>query len=171
MTRRSIILYLIAAVFLFLLAGSAFLIKQRQDFKQTIADIPEFCLLQAVDSQPFSNAQLAKGKPVILIYLHPECDLCQIEARQLQQKAGKTEDIQWVLVSPAENDTLRKFVETYHLVDISSVVVLMDTQYTLYDCLQVAHIPTSYIYDRRHRLVTIIQGLSKLEKLMQLANQ
>ena len=171
MKKRTIILCCIITSFLFLLGASGFMMKQKHDFRQTIADIPAFCLPQVTDNLLFCNTQIAKDKPVLLIYLHPECDFCHAKAHQIQQKEVNTRDIQMVLVSFAERDSLVKFVETYNLTDMSGLVVLMDSQLLLYDRLQVASIPTTYIYDRRHRLVDVKQGAAKLEKLIQLANQ
>ena len=170
MNKRKVILGCIAAVFLFLLGGSVFLLKQKHDFKQSIADIPEFCLQQVVDSLLFCNTQLVKDNPVILMYFHPECDFCQTEAIQIQQNAGNTGDIQWVLVSYAEKDSLQKFMEVHQLVDVPNLVMLMDSQFILYNHLWVKSIPTSYVYDRQHRLVKIIHGIERFENLLWLAN-
>jgi len=172
MRKRTIILCCILALFLFLLGASGFLIKQKHDFCQTIAVLPDFCLPQAVDSTLFCSTQIAKDKPVLLMYMHPECDHCHRNAQQIQQKALNASDIQWVLVSYAAKDSLIKFMETYRLIDIQGLVVLMDSQLSLYDRLHVEYIPTSYIYNSRHRLVTVKRGAAiKLDKLIQLARQ
>ena len=171
MKKRTIILCCMITVFLFMFGSSIFLIKQKHGFRRTIVDIPEFCLPQVVDSLLLCNTQLTQDNPVILMYLHPECDFCHAKAQQIQQNVVEARDIQIVLVSYAERDSLIKFVETYNLVDIPNVVVLMDPQLLLYDRLRMKSIPTSYIYDRQHRLVAVKRGAAKLEKLIQLANQ
>jgi peroxiredoxin len=171
MKKRTIILCCLAAAFLFLLGASGFRMKKKYDFRRTIAILPDFCLPQATDSVLFCNTQLKKGKPVVLMYFHSECDYCHVKAQQLQLKSEDMGDVQWVLVSYAEKDSLNKFVATYNLGDISSLVVLMDSQFSLYDCLQVPSIPTNYIYDRRHQLVAAKQKNAKLETIIRLANR
>ena len=171
MTKRKIILAFIAAGFLLLLGASVFLMKQKQNFKRSIAVIPEFCLPQAIDSLMFCHTQLSQGKPVVIIYFHTECDFCHAKAQQLQQKTDTAGNIQWVFVSFAHNYSVNKFMETYDLADIPNLVVLVDPQFLLYERLKVTAIPTSYIYDRRHRLVTVKRGAAKLETLIQLANR
>ena len=156
MKKRRFLLCCIAAVFLFLLGASLFQMKQKQDFKNSIAVIPEFCLPQAVDSILFCNTDFFADKPVIVMYFHPECDLCHTKAEKIRQEAEKAKDIQWALVSYAEKDSLIKFIETYHLSDISSLVVLADTQFLLYERLQVSGIPSSFVYDRRQAEAALI---------------
>jgi len=170
MTKRSIILGCIVAVFGCLLGASVFLLKQKWDFKQSIAVIPDFCLPQVMDSLQFCHTQLIKGNPFVLMYVHPECEICQTEARQIQQKASNAKDIQWVLVSYAERESLCQFMETYQLADIPGLVMLMDSQFVLHDQLEAPGIPTSYVYNSQHQLVSIVRGISRLDKLIQLAN-
>ena len=169
--NKRIILGCILAIFISLLGVSLFLMKKKQDFKRALAVIPEFCLPQAVDNRPFCNTQFVNGKSVVLSYIHPECEFCRTEAQQIRQKADSIGDIQWVLVSFAERDSLQKFMEINQLTDIPGLVMLVDSQHELYDRLQVKNIPTSYVYDRRHRLVTIMPGAVRLEKLIQPANR
>ncbi|MDR2911133.1 MAG: hypothetical protein LBV47_07210, partial [Bacteroidales bacterium] len=40
-------------------------------------------------------------------------EFCHAEAQQLQQKPTNAENIQWVLVSYAAQDSLNKFAETF----------------------------------------------------------
>jgi thiol-disulfide isomerase/thioredoxin len=143
--------------------------KQKYEFHQTIDDLFEFCLPCATDSTLFCSMQITKDKPVILMYFHPECDLCISKVQQIQQISEISGDIQWILVSFAEKDTLMKFMETYQLTDISNLVVLVDFQLSLHDHLQLASIPAIYIYDRRHQLVAVKRGSAKFEKIIQLA--
>ena len=171
MNKRYIILGCIVTIFLAFLGASAFMMKKKQDFRRAIACIPGFCLPTVADSLLFCNTQLDKGKPVVVMYFHSECDFCQIKAQQLQQKSVNEWDIQWVMVSYAAKDSLNKFMETYNLDHIAGLVVLMDPQLSLYDRLQVKGIPTCFIYNRQHQLVAIKQGSTKLEQVIQLASR
>ena len=171
MKKKHAILCCIATAFLFLLGSSLFLIKQKRDFWQTIASIPEFCLSQAIDSLLFCNTQIVKGNPMVLMYLHPECDHCHAEMKQIQQKSDTVKDIQWILVSYAERDSLKKFATTYHLNEIYDLKILMDSNLELHNRLQVKGIPSCCIYNRQHQLVKVIQGIERLEKVLRLANK
>ena len=161
----------IAMVFIFLIGASVILIKKKHDFRKTIVDIPEFCIYQSIDSVLFCKTQLMKNKPVVLMYLHPECDICHTEAWQLQQKQENVKDIQWILVSYAERDSLNQFAATYQLNTIPYLIILMDSQFELHNLLQVKGVPSCYIYDRHHKLVKVLQGAVKLENVILLANQ
>jgi peroxiredoxin len=168
MQKRRWILYGVAAIFLLLLTGSGHLLLQKHHFKQSIAAIPEFCLPQAADSALFCKAQLLPDKPVALLYFHPECEICQREAQQMHEKSAFLKDIQWVLVSPAPRDTLRQFARMYHLAEIPDINILMDVKGDLSTLLQVKSMPACYIYNRKHHLVKTMQGLVRLETVMQL---
>ena len=171
MNKRTVILCCIVTVFLFLLGASAFLLKQKYDFRQTIAVLPDFCLPQAVDSMLFCNTQIAQDRPVVLLYFHPECDFCRNEIQQIQQKMDNSGGIQLILISNAGKYGLRQFAATYQLDIVPDLTILMDQQLEMYDRLQVKSIPSCYIYDRRHQLVAVKQGAMKLEILIRLANQ
>ena len=169
MKKRTIVLYCIVAIFLFLFVSLAFLVKQKYKLRRTIENLSDFCLPCTIDSTLFCSMQIAKDMPVILMYFHPECDLCISKVQQIQQISEMYRDIQWILVSFAEKDTLMKFAETYQLTDISNLVVLVDSQLSLYDHLQLASIPAIYIYDRRHQLAAIKRGSVKFEEIILLA--
>ena len=167
--KKRIILYCLLVVFISLLGASLFLMKQKQDFNRKIAVIPEFCLPRVVDSMLFCSMQLLHGNPVVLMYMHSECEFCQTEAQQIRQKLSSVENIQWVLISYAEKDSLQKFMETYQLSDVPELVMLMDSEFELHDRLKVKSIPTSYVYNRQLQLVTVLPGAVSIEKLIQLA--
>jgi len=169
MKKHTIALCGTVTVFIILLGALVFLMKQKYELRRTIEYLSDFCLPSVSDSTVFCSMQIAKDKPVILMYFHPECELCTLKMQQIQQVSKTYGDIQWILVSFAEKDTLIKFVETYQLTDIPNLAVLVDFQFTLHDHLHLANIPTIYIYDRRHRLVSIERGLAKFEKLIKLA--
>jgi len=171
MKKKHIILGCILAVFICMLSSLLFLLKQKHDFRKTIANIPEFCLPQSNDSLLFCNTQIVKRNPMVLMYLHPECDICQIEAQQMQQRLDHTGKIQWILVSYAERDSLNKFTTTYRLNEIPDLNILMDSNFELYNRLQVKGIPSCYIYNRQHKLVKVLKGIEKLETIIKLANR
>jgi len=169
--KRKIILGSIIAVFLFLFGSSVFLIRKKQNFRRTIAVVPEFCLPQAGNGMLFCNTQLMQGKPVVIMYFHTECVYCHTKAQQIQQKTASIEGIQWILVSYAEKDSIVKFIETYNLNSISDLYVLTDSLFSLYNILQVESIPSTYIYNRKHKLVKVMRGSTKLETIIKLANK
>ena len=169
--KKRVILGCIVVVFLFLIGASVILIKKKHDFRKSIVDIPNFCMLQAIDCISFCSTQLEKNKPVVLMYIHPECDICHIEAQQLQKKQEMNNYIQWILVSYAERDSLNQFATTYQLNAFSNLTILMDSQFELYDLLRVKEVPSCYIYDRHHKLVKVLQGAVKLGNIILLANQ
>ncbi|MDR0815691.1 MAG: hypothetical protein LBN37_08080, partial [Bacteroidales bacterium] len=80
-------------------------------------------------------------------------------------------NIQWVLASPAERDSLNKFAATYRLQDVANLTILMDVRWELHNRLQVKSIPSCYVYNRQHRLVKTVQGLVRLENIINLANK
>jgi peroxiredoxin len=169
--KKMIILGCIGAAFIFLIGATAILFKKKHDFRQTITDLPSFCLLRALDNMPFCSTQLVKDKSVVLMYLHPECDICHIESQQMLHKMEKMNNIQWILVSFAEKNSLNQFALTYQLNTIPDLTILMDTKFELHYRLQVKSIPSCYIYDRQHQLVKTIRGMTKLETIIQLAKR
>jgi peroxiredoxin len=142
---------------------------KRIQFKEKVSAIPEFCLPQATDSTFFCETQLASKQPVVLMYFHPECELCQSEIQQVSKKAIQMENIQWILVSNASRETVNAFAETHGLLPIHNMRILIDTDMNLCDYLQLKSIPSCFVYNRRHRLVKVIYGLVRAENIIALA--
>ena len=172
MKTQHFIFGFIVATFIFLTGASVFLFKQKQDFNKKFAVFPEFCLPQAIDSALFCNTQIDKEKPVVIKYMHPECEHCKHEAQEIRHKPDLANTIQWVLVSFAERDSLNQFATTYQLDNMPNLTILMDAEFELFDLLQVnGRIPSCYIYDRRLRLVKVSRGTERLEKVVRLAGR
>jgi len=168
-SKRKIILTGIAAVFIILLGVSVFLIVKKRYLGQAIVNIPEFCLPQAGNGMLFCNTQLTQGKPVVITYFHTDCVYCHTKAQQLQQKTASIEGIQWILVSYAEKDSIVKFIDKYNLNSVSDLYVLSDSLFSLHNSLQVESIPSTYIYNSRHKLVKVMRGSTKIETIVKLA--
>ncbi len=81
--------------------------------------LPPFKLLQA-DSTWFTNMELAKKKPVVIIYFSPECGHCQLAAQEMTNSIDKLKDATFLWVSYYSVPDIAKFVENYHLAQYRS---------------------------------------------------
>ena len=56
--------------------------------------IPEFSILLA-DSTHFTNKNIQKGRPTVIVYFSPECSHCQADAKNLMEKLDSFNILAW----------------------------------------------------------------------------
>ena len=68
---------------------------------------------------------MASDRPVVVMFIHPECPHCQYEAEALYNQKDEHEYISWVLVSEAPKEQLLWLRDTYKLDSLPNIKVLM----------------------------------------------
>ena len=66
-----------------------------------IQNAPSFKIYKAPDSTAFTNDQLKKNKPFVLMFFNPDCDHCQKETKELLAYKEELKGLQIIMVSPA----------------------------------------------------------------------
>ncbi len=122
--------------------------------------LPPFKLLQA-DSTWFTNMELAKKKPVVIIYFSPECGHCQLAAQEMTNSIDKLKDATFLWVSYYSVPDIAKFVENYHLAQYPNFKFGRDPQYFLPTYFRVKFTPFMAVYDNNGQFVqSFEQGAS-----------
>ena len=166
--RKNLILICLAAIFILLLAGSVYRHLEKKNWEKDISALPAFCLPQAMDSVLFCHSQIAGNAPVVILYLHPDCDLCQSEAAFLREKISLFGNSQLLMISHAGREELSRFVTDYGLDRLPSLKILTDPDIEMYTRLKVNRIPACFVYDDKHQFVTSFQGIVRLDMVIEL---
>jgi len=115
-------------------------------------NIPPFRLLQP-DSTWFTNANLPKKKPVVIIYFSPECGHCQLAAQEITNSIDKLKDATFIWVSYYSVPEIEKFTVNYKLAQYNNFRFGRDPQYFLPTYFRVKFTPFMAVYDNNWQFV------------------
>lgn len=125
---------------------------------QTAVTLPNF-RIGRTDKTYFSNRDLNKGLPVLLVYFQPDCDDCREFTRALTKRAGDFKHVQIVMVTNTGLQQLVVFEKEFKLRDYKNFVIGTEG-YTmvLQRALHVKKFPFAAAYNRKGQLVNIFNA-------------
>ena len=115
-------------------------------------NIPPFKLMRP-DSTWFTNADLPKKKPVVIIYFSPECGHCQLAAQEISNSIDKLKDATFIWVSYYSVPEIKTFTEKYKLTQYTNFRFGRDPQYFLPTFFRVKFTPFMAVYDNNGQFV------------------
>jgi len=128
--------------------------------------LPAFRILLTDSTHWFTQAELRKGRPVLLMVFNPECEHCQKQAELLgQEDKGKLAGFEIVMASYQELRKIRAFAETYKLADHPNIHVGRDPNYFFSTHYSIHYFPFLVFYDRNGKLAKVQEGGVTAEKL------
>jgi len=109
------------------------------------------------DSTWFTNADLPKNRPVVIVYFSPECSHCQHEAEELEKSMDSAgyglhkAFYVWVSFHPLKD--LKKFGSQYHLDKFKNICIGRDLKYYIPSYFKVEFTPYIGVYNKNGRFV------------------
>lgn len=155
----------IALVLMLLTIGIVVKFRQQAAIKQRVSELPIFCM-KSVDSTTYCTSEISKATPVLLMYFHPECDLCATEATQLYANAGKLSEVSVVMVTNASYAQALQFYNEYQLFEVPTLRILLDTEDSFHSYVGATGVPTTFVYGRQHVLKKKYSGEVKVSTLL-----
>jgi hypothetical protein len=132
---------------------------------QTTAALPGF-RIGRTDKTYFSNKDLQKGKPVLLVYFQPDCDDCRNFTKALLKQAGDFKHVQMVMVTNTGLPQLIAFEKGFKLRAYNNIIAGTEG-YTmvLQRAFNVQNFPYAVAYNRERKLIKIFSGSREPDKL------
>lgn len=130
--------------------------------------VPPFKIM-LTDSSNFSKANLPKDKPVVIIYLSPDCGHCKIQTKELTDSINFVKDVFFILTSYKSLKELSEFEKTYHLKDFDNIKMGRDLKYFLPTFYNVKFTPFVAVYDKNGKLLKAFEhgfSIKELHKLL-----
>lgn len=141
---------------LFLVYGIVRKLINQKLISEKISSLPSFCFM-TLSAGSFNSADIGTG-PVLVVHYHPECEHCQYEIPEIL-KSNIPSSFKFVLlVSSAHPDSVRRFLALLKHSDSPSVIPLADTSFIFENIFGSGIIPSSYIYNRKLKLIKVISG-------------
>ena len=132
--------------------------------------IPDFKIMQA-DSSWFTNKELPKNKPVVIIYFSPECSHCQLTAKEMSASIDKLKGAYFVWVSYYSVPEIKTFIRNYDLAKYKNFRFGRDPQYYIPNYYKVKFTPFMAVYDKNGQLVQAFEQGTDPDTLSKLINQ
>ncbi|MES2850656.1 MAG: thioredoxin fold domain-containing protein [Bacteroidota bacterium] len=125
---------------------------------KNIQQIPVFNIHIAPDSIAFTNDQLQKDKPFVLIFFNPDCDHCQKETKELLAYKEELKEIQIVMVSALPYKMIKDFYAEYNIVSMPNIKMGQDATYALGTKYKPGKFPAIFVYDTSGTLAKVFAG-------------
>ncbi|MDR3338867.1 MAG: redoxin domain-containing protein [Candidatus Symbiothrix sp.] len=172
--RKNIIKILICCVvtvLIFLLGISNISkIKEKENAKKNLQTLNDFCTLNIADGSEFCTGSLT-NKPVIVMFMHPECDFCQEEIKQFKDCEEEFKDVFILLITYAPIKQAKKFYTSQKLFQLSNLYFLYDEEMEILNYFDVNVLPSIFIYDDNKKLIFKHKGEIKMEAILKQIKQ
>ena len=123
-----------------------------------IQTIPTFKIYTAPDSTAFTDVQLKKNKPFVLMFFSPDCDHCQKETKELLAYKKELKDLQIVMASPASFNLIKSFYQDYNIASMPNIILGQDLNYALGLKYKLKTYPSVFVYDASGKLAKAFVG-------------
>ncbi len=123
-----------------------------------IQQAPEFTIVTAPDSTTFTNGQLPKGKPLVLIFFNPDCEHCQKETKELLAYKEELKNIPIVMISALSYKLIKEFYLDYSIASMPNITMGQDVNYLLGTKYSPHRYPAIFVYDAKGKLAKIFAG-------------
>jgi len=161
-------------VFLSLIIAAGCTQAQTTPAKLNIDNVPTFKLLSQ-DSVYITNANLKKGKGLVIIYFSPDCSHCQHMMTELKPDMKKFSNVNVVMATFIQTNMLkmlRDFRRDYKLDEYPNFLTGTEfPNYILQRYYQVATTPYIAIYDKKGKLVKAYDKAPKVAELLATVNK
>lgn len=102
----------------------------------------------------FSDLNLAKNKPLILIYFDPDCDHCQILMNHFFKKINECKNAQIVMVTFKPINEVRDFEKNYKTAAHKNITVgIEDPLFYFRYYFKLLILPFTALYDKKGKLI------------------
>ena len=161
---RSALMLFVSAGFVLIIIGIASRVHQRIIEKNRIITLPSFTAVHT-DGRSFNTSDL-RPRPLLMIFFHPDCKICQYEIQELTQILPNLNGVSVILISHAPVDLIDTFVRNTGLKKFSDLIILIDPDLKIRELFYVNTVPTSFIYNARLNLVKRYEGEVKTETIL-----
>jgi len=127
---------------------------------------PPFRLLLIDSSTIYSDNDLKKNMPVLIMVFSPDCEHCQHHAEEMVDNREKFKNIQVVMASMYTISKLKEFYTKYKLDKLEHVVVGQDREYIMGTYYKIKNMPFLAFYDKKRKLIDVFEGALPVDKIL-----
>lgn len=121
---------------------------------QPVADF-EF---ETMNGEQFTNYDLPEGKPIVFMYLDPNCEDCENMVKKIVKYYAEFKSVRLYLITEASNEQLGAFWKKYELARFPNIIALFDRKEVMFRTFQLFSVPSFLVFDKHMNIVKVIDG-------------
>lgn len=127
--------------------------------------LPSFRVLLADSSTWFTEAELKKGRPVLIMLFSPDCSHCQHQAEILTRNMEYLRETELLLTTYQPLFKMKEYISRYRLDQYPQVHVGRDVYYFFGPFFQLSHAPFLAVYDEKGNLQRVFDGGADIDRI------
>lgn len=133
----------------------------------TTPTMPVFTVYKAPDSTVFTNDDVRKGRPTLLMIFSPDCGHCQHVATEITKNISHFKKDQILMFTWLPYNDMTAFYKNYHIADYPQITMAWDPKFFFLPYYHVTSYPKLIVYDRKGKYVKEFQGNIQVEDVWQ----
>ncbi|MDR0232382.1 MAG: redoxin domain-containing protein [Dysgonamonadaceae bacterium] len=159
-------IYSIIVLILFILGINSFKkINEKKIVKENIQKFHDFCIFTVGGNHELCT-KLLPTQPIIILFIHPECDSCHEEVKQLKEYQTEFQNISILLVTSASLQQAIDFYSNQNLSLFDNIKLCLDEDFKISDHFGINTIPSVFLYNQDKELIFKHKGEIKIETLI-----
>lgn len=158
---------LISVIFVIITLVSLILVQVFRRYVQLnmVIKLPEAKGMQLNGILYNTACEYNNAKPLVIIYYHPECDVCKLEIIELLKYQIEMKSIQLLFVSFASIEDIKKYMQLYPIDLFENVIIVSDIYGEFANKFDIESSPMIFIYDANKVLIKRHKGSMTFKKL------
>lgn len=124
--------------------------------------IPEFAF-QKIDGSLYTNDSIPKNKPIIILFIDPDCHFCTDEIQELIHEKSYFKLFTILMVTNAENNRIKELDDLFSISVESNFILLQDAKFVFWEHFSPKSIPYSLFYNSDHEYIKDHVGKFEIE--------
>ena len=125
--------------------------------------IPDFTIYNAPDSSVFTNHDIKKNKPLLLMIFSPECGHCQNVTKELEKYIDHFKGVQILMVTWLPYTEMMAFYHNYKIAEYPQITMGWDKKDFFLPYYHVQMYPGLVVYNNHGKYVKSFNGDIKME--------
>lgn len=125
--------------------------------------IPAFKVYKAPDSSVFTNNDIQKNRPILLMIFSPDCGHCQHVATEITKNIDHFNKVQILMFTWLPYSDMMSFDKTYKIADFPQITLGWDPKYFFLPYYHVSSYPKLIVYNKKGKYVKEFQGNIQIE--------
>jgi thiol-disulfide isomerase/thioredoxin len=126
-------------------------------------NVPDFSLYKAPDSTAFTNEDIHKRKPTLIMIFSPECGHCQHITSLLIQNIEHFKNAQILMTTWLPYSEMMKFYKDYKIADYPQITMAWDKKVFFLTYYRVQSYPDLVVYNKKGKFIKSFSGDVKMK--------
>ncbi len=118
-----------------------------------------------MDDKPYTQQDLRKEQPTVMLFFNPDCDHCQSEADSMTKRAKDFQHVNVLWIAVADKPEMYSFDSTYHLT-FNAMTMLRDTGKKAGKLFGIKDVPSIILFDENKEVINKYAGTISADRIL-----